>query len=85
MLEHPILINRPVVVTPSGVKLCRPSEAVLDILAGPQRGAFVKEDGGPWSTRPEPTDVEGSLCMSQSAAAMPPGLPLLRSASSNAT
>ena len=47
MLEHPILINRPIVVTPSGVRLCRPSEAVLDILADPQRGAFVKEDGAP--------------------------------------
>lgn len=46
MLEHPILINRPVVVTPLGVGLCRPSEAVLDILPGPQRGAFAKEDGG---------------------------------------
>jgi arsenate reductase len=45
MLEHPILINRPIVVTPLGVKLCRPSEAVLDILPRPQRGAFVKEDG----------------------------------------
>lgn len=47
MLEHPILINRPIVVTPLGVRLCRPSETVLDILAGPQRGAFVKEDGAP--------------------------------------
>ncbi|MBK8176074.1 MAG: arsenate reductase (glutaredoxin) [Rhodospirillales bacterium] len=45
MIEHPILINRPIVVTPLGVKLCRPSEAVLDILPNPQRGAFVKEDG----------------------------------------
>jgi arsenate reductase len=45
MLQHPILINRPIVVTPLGVKLCRPSEAVLDILPGPQRGAFAKEDG----------------------------------------
>ena len=42
---HPILINRPIVVTPWGVKLCRPSEAVLDILPLPQRGAFAKEDG----------------------------------------
>jgi len=42
---HPILINRPIVVTPWGVKLCRPSEAVLDILPLPQKGAFVKEDG----------------------------------------
>lgn len=45
MMAHPILINRPIVVTPLGVKLCRPSEAVLDILPGPQHGAFVKEDG----------------------------------------
>jgi arsenate reductase len=45
MMAHPILINRPLVVTPLGVRLCRPSEAVLDILPGKQRGAFVKEDG----------------------------------------
>lgn len=45
MMAHPILINRPLVVTPLGVKLCRPSEAVLDILPNPQRGAFTKEDG----------------------------------------
>ncbi|MDB5377297.1 MAG: arsC [Rubritepida sp.] len=45
MMAHPILINRPIVVTPLGVKLCRPSEAVLDILPAPQRAAFVKEDG----------------------------------------
>ena len=45
MVAHPILINRPIVVTPLGVRLCRPSEAVLDILPGPQRGAFAKEDG----------------------------------------
>lgn len=45
MLAHPILINRPVVVTPLGVKLCRPSEVVLDILPQPQRAAFAKEDG----------------------------------------
>ncbi len=45
MLQHPILINRPIVVTPLGVKLCRPSELVLDILPDPQRGAFTKEDG----------------------------------------
>ena len=44
MLAHPILINRPIVVTPKGVRLCRPSEQVLDLLP-PQRGAFVKEDG----------------------------------------
>ena len=45
MLAHPILINRPIVVTPLGTKLCRPSEAVLDILPDPQRGPFTKEDG----------------------------------------
>jgi arsenate reductase len=45
MHVHPILINRPIVVTPLGAKLCRPSEAVLDILPTPQRGAFAKEDG----------------------------------------
>jgi arsenate reductase (glutaredoxin) len=45
MLAHPILINRPIVVTPLGVKLCRPSEVVLEILPDPQRGAFSKEDG----------------------------------------
>jgi arsenate reductase len=45
MLAHPILINRPIVVTPLGTRLCRPSEAVLDILPLPQRGAFAKEDG----------------------------------------
>jgi arsenate reductase len=45
MLAHPVLINRPLVVTPWGVKLCRPSEAVLDILPVPQKGPFVKEDG----------------------------------------
>ncbi len=44
MLAHPILINRPIVVTPRGVKLCRPSETVLDILPDPQQGAFAKED-----------------------------------------
>ena len=45
MMAHPVLINRPLVVTPLGVKLCRPSELVLDILPGPQRGTFAKEDG----------------------------------------
>jgi arsenate reductase len=45
MLEHPVLINRPLVVSPLGVRLCRPSEVVLDILPQPQRGAFTKEDG----------------------------------------
>lgn len=45
MLAHPILINRPIVVTPLGTRLCRPSEQVLDILPQPQRGGFTKEDG----------------------------------------
>jgi len=45
MLAHPLLINRPLVVTPLGTRLCRPSEAVLDILPAPQQGAFTKEDG----------------------------------------
>jgi arsenate reductase len=45
MLQHPILINRPIVVTPLGTRLCRPSEAVLDILPQPQQAAFSKEDG----------------------------------------
>ena len=45
MMAHPILINRPIVVTPLGTKLCRPSEALLDILVEPQLGAFTKEDG----------------------------------------
>ena len=45
IVQHPILMNRPVVVTPLGTRLCRPSELVLDILPNPQRGAFTKEDG----------------------------------------
>lgn len=45
MMAHPVLINRPLVVSPLGVKLCRPSEAVLDLLPVQQRGAFTKEDG----------------------------------------
>ena len=45
MVAHPILINRPIVVTPLGVKLCRPSETVLDILPSPQQGVLSKEDG----------------------------------------
>lgn len=53
MLAHPILINRPFVVTPLGVRLCRPSEVVLDILPAQQQGAFTKEDGEPV------VDVEG--------------------------
>ena len=44
-MAYPILINRPIVVTPLGTKLCRPSEAVLDILVNPQMSAFSKEDG----------------------------------------
>ena len=45
MLAHPILINRPIVATPKGAKLCRPSEAVLELLPAPHIGRFVKEDG----------------------------------------
>lgn len=45
MMAHPILINRPLVVSPLGVKLCRPSEEVLDLIPADQRGAFTKEDG----------------------------------------
>jgi arsenate reductase len=45
MMQHPILINRPLVVTPLGVRLCRPSEIVLDILPAGQKGSFTKEDG----------------------------------------
>jgi len=45
MLQHPILINRPIIVTPLGTRLCRPSEKVLDILPEGQKGAFTKEDG----------------------------------------
>lgn len=45
MMAHPILINRPIVVTPLGARLCRPSEAVLDILPNPAIGTFTKEDG----------------------------------------
>jgi arsenate reductase len=45
MLAYPILINRPIVVTPKGVRLCRPSELVLDLLDDPNIGRFVKEDG----------------------------------------
>jgi arsenate reductase len=47
MLAHPILINRPIVITPWGARLCRPSEAVLEILPVPQKGPFTKEDGEP--------------------------------------
>jgi arsenate reductase (glutaredoxin) len=45
MLQHPILINRPIVETPLGTRLCRPSELVLDLLPHAQQGAFIKEDG----------------------------------------
>ena len=45
MMNHPILINRPIVVTPKGARLCRPSEVVLEILPNPEIGAFTKEDG----------------------------------------
>ena len=45
MMAHPVIINRPLVVSPLGVKLCRPSEAVLDLLPEPQQGAYAKEDG----------------------------------------
>ena len=45
MVKHPILIERPIVVTPLGTRLCRPSELVLDILPSPQQAAFAKEDG----------------------------------------
>jgi len=45
MMEHPILINRPIVVTPMGTRLCRPSETVLNILPHPQQGPMAKEDG----------------------------------------
>lgn len=46
MLEHPVLVNRPIVATPKGVRLCRPSEAVLDMLGRWPQGPFAKEDGG---------------------------------------
>ncbi len=45
MMAHPILINRPIVVTPKGTRLCRPSETVLDILPNPEIGPFTKDDG----------------------------------------
>jgi arsenate reductase (glutaredoxin) len=45
MIEHPILINRPFVDTPTGARLCRPSELVIDLLPSPQQGPFTKEDG----------------------------------------
>jgi arsenate reductase (glutaredoxin) len=52
MLKHPILINRPIVVTPKGVRLCRPSEVVLEILPNPDIGPFRKEDGEVLSCSP---------------------------------
>jgi len=51
MLEHPVLVNRPIVCSPKGVKLCRPSEIVLDLLADPNFGLFKKEDGEIVKTR----------------------------------
>jgi arsenate reductase len=45
MMKHPVLINRPIVITPKGVRLCRPSEVVLEILENPDIGIFTKEDG----------------------------------------
>ena len=51
MMAHPILINRPIVITPMGGRLCRPSETVLGILPQPQQGAFTKEDGQPSQTQ----------------------------------
>ncbi|WP_394791171.1 arsenate reductase (glutaredoxin) [Rhodoferax sp.] len=45
IVAHPILLERPIVITPLGARLCRPSETVLDILANPQQGVFAKEDG----------------------------------------
>ncbi|MHC2334053.1 arsenate reductase (glutaredoxin) [Bradyrhizobium sp. USDA 4454] len=53
MMAHPILINRPIVVSPKGVRLCRPSEAVLDLLAVAEIGRFVKEDGEVVSPKPQ--------------------------------
>ena len=55
MLQHPILINRPIVITKKGVKLCRPSELVLDILENPNIGTFTKEDG-------EVVNVASNIC-----------------------
>jgi len=53
MVAHPILINRPIVVTPKGVRLCRPSEVVFEILPNPDIGRFVKEDGDVVEDRPQ--------------------------------
>ena len=59
MLTHPILINRPIVVTPKGVRLCRPSETVLDLLADGNIGRFVKEDGEVVAARPHSRSADG--------------------------
>ena len=69
MMAHPILINRPIVVTPKGVKLCRPSETVLDLLPQPQRGAFAKEDGEAVVMRRQPG--REARAMSEAAAVGP--------------
>jgi arsenate reductase len=60
MVAHPILMNRPIVITPLGTRLCRPSEAVLDILPTPQLAPFAKEDGEPV------VDVTGRMIASRS-------------------
>ncbi len=60
MMAHPILINRPIVVTPKGVKLCRPSEAVLDILPAPQRGG-VRQRGRAGRHRCGREDLRGAV------------------------
>lgn len=57
MLEHPILVNRPIVCTPKGVKLCRPSEAVFDLLDKLPDGPFLKEDGEML------IDADGNICV----------------------
>ena len=62
MVEQPILINRPIVVSPLGVKLCRPSEAVLDLLPNPQDKPFIKEDGTLVATTPEKTHIRAPAC-----------------------
>ena len=59
MVTHPALMNRPIVVTPLGARLCRPSETVLDILPRPQQGAFNKEDGEPVVNAQGPRVVAG--------------------------
>jgi arsenate reductase (glutaredoxin) len=70
MLEHPILIDRPIVVTGHGVRLCRPSEVVLEILANPEIGTFTKEDGevvaarkpaAPSRPSPTPSKISGAV------------------------